>query len=184
MRDKPTFTFSQARIHNYLTKQEYDLRRMVDIEMTEVFLDSIVSVCNEQHIYDWLFKARLQGKAYPQSDAVWFHQWGSDGWVNNTHFLFIVTDQNGRAVAAADIKTADVDAAEIGYWSSIHHRGVMTNAIDIMVDAGLKAGFQCLYAKVRPGNDASEAVLQRLNFQESSTFTDHEFNAFEIKVNA
>ena len=157
---------------------------MVDIEPTEAFLDSIVSVCNEQHIYDWLFKNRLQGKAYPKSDAVWFHKWGSDGWTNNTHFLFIVTDQKGRAVAAADIKTAEIEAAEIGYWSSGHHRGVMTNAIEIMVKAGLNAGFQCLYAKVRPGNEASEAVLKRLRFQDSPTFTDHEFNAFEIKVNA
>lgn len=184
MSSAPRFSFSQANIENYFTKQSYILRRMMDIEPTEAFLNSIVAACNEQHIYEWLFQTRLQGKAYPKSDAIWFHNWGSDGWKNNTHFLFIVTDYEGKAVAAADIKTADTDAAEIGYWSSIHHRGIMTNATKVMIAEGFKAGFKSFYAKVKPDNEASVAVLKRLNFRESPKYTDNEFKAFEISIDA
>ena len=177
---EPHFQFKQTKIINHLTQQSYHVCRMIDVQISDAFFDSIVSVCNEKKIYDWLFRKRLSGNPYPKADAEWFYQWGCDGWKNNTHFLFITLDQNGLASAACDIKTADTKEAEIGYWSSIHHRGIMTNTVKVVVEAGFQAGFQRLYAKVRPGNDQSVAVLQRLNFTRYMKQTDDEFNAFDL----
>ena len=104
MSTSPQFNFYHANIKNHLNQDIYHVRRMVDIQPTDEFLESIVAVCNEEKIYNWLFRARLQGKAYPKSDAQWFHQWGSDGWNHNTHFLFIVVDRHGKAVGHAILK--------------------------------------------------------------------------------
>ena len=180
MQSLPHFQFTHTSITNHITKNPYQIYRMIDLQPSEQFLDSIVHVCNEQKIYDWLFRARLKGKAYPRSDAEWFYQWGCDGWRNNTHFLFLILDQQGLAAAACDIKTADLEAAEIGYWSSIHHRGIMTNGVQVMVQAGFQAGFRQLYAKVRLANHQSASVLKRLGFISCAQWADHEFDAFHL----
>ena len=177
----PRFSFKKSVIENHLTGTSYNLRRMADLEATDDFIDSVVSVCNEPQVYDWLFRERLEGKPYPPSDAGWFKEWGTQGWEDNTHYLFIVTDDKGRAAAACDIKSADLDAAEIGYWASGHHRGVMTNAVKAMVAAGFEAGFRRFYARVKPGNDASAAVLKRSGFIPTEEFTDGGFLAFELR---
>ena len=67
---EPYFTFKEAIISNHLTQKQYTVRRMVDIDASDVFLQSIVDVCNETAIYDWLFRQRLQGAPYPYEDAV------------------------------------------------------------------------------------------------------------------
>ena len=155
---------------------------MVDVDPSEEFLQSVVAVCNEQKVYDWLFRQRLKGAPYPREDAEWFQAWGSRGWQEHTHFLFIVMDQNGRAAAACDIKSADVAGAEIGYWASAKHRGIMTNAVTAMTAAGLEAGYQRLYGRVRIGNDASAAVLKRAGFLPTPDFSDAVYDAFDIKA--
>ena len=86
------FKFKKTKIKNHLDGRAYQLRRMADLEATDEFLSSVVSVCNEPQVYDWLFRERLQGKPYPLEDAGWFKEWGTQGWEDNTHFLFIVTD--------------------------------------------------------------------------------------------
>ena len=86
LHEAPKFTFEKTTIRNHITNHPYILRRMVDIVPSDVFLDSIVRVCNEPHIYNWLFRARLQGKPYPRKDAEWFHNWGMEGWNSKQHF--------------------------------------------------------------------------------------------------
>ena len=108
---------------------------------------------------------------------------GGAGWQSNQHFLFIVVDSRGHAAGACDIKTSDLYAAEIGYWASKEHRGIMTNAVRAMLEAGFTAGFQRFYAHVRPGNTASSAVLQRLGFVSSSEFAETGYEAFALSKN-
>ena len=93
--------------------------------------------------------------------------------------MFVVLDEQGLAAAACDIKSSDLEAAEIGYWSSEKHRGVMTNSLLAMVAAGFQVGFRRFYARVRPGNYDSAAVLLRAKFVETKDFTDGGYRAFE-----
>jgi len=74
-------------------------------------------------------------------------------------------------VAACDIKSNALNA-EIGYWSSQAHRGVMTNALVAMCDMAAGAGFVALFARTKTGNVRSEAVLKRAGFQRSHGRTD------------
>ena len=176
----PNFTFSQTTVPNHLSGRTYTMCCMAALEATEEFLDSVVKVCNETKIYDWLFRQRLHGAPYPKKDAERFKQWGTQGWQEGTHFLFIVLDR-GLAAAACDIKSADLNGAEIGYWASEKHRGIMTNAVRSMISAGFAAGFRRFYGRVRPGNAASAAVLIRAGFVPTTEFTDGGYDAFEIR---
>ena len=152
---------------------------MMDVPASPTFIQSIIDVCNEPLVYS-LFQERLNGAPYTHHDALDFYNWGIRGWKNNTHFLFIATDKKGRATAACDIKSANVNAAEIGYWSSAHHRGSTTNAVNLMIQAGFQAGFQCLYALVRPENTASARVLIRVGFEADSTFATDTHDSYVI----
>ncbi len=153
--------------------------RFADLEATEEFLESIVAICNEKTIYDWLFVQRLQGAPYPKEDAIFFKEWGTRGWKESTHFLFIATDRNGHA-AACDMKSSDLNGAEIGYWASHRHRGIMTNAVRGMVAAGFDAKFRRFYAQVKKGNAGSVGVLTRVGFTETDEFADEIYDSFEL----
>ena len=175
------FPFTKAPILNHLSGAPYTMRRMLDIEATEAFLQSVVSICNEPKVYDWLFRQRLGGAPYPRADAVWFKEWGDRGWREGTHYLFIVQDADGHAAAACDIKSAKLDGAEIGYWSSERHRGIMTNAVNAMIAAGFAAGYRRLYGRVRKGNSSSAAVLLRCGLTPADG-SDDIYDVFDISA--
>lgn len=179
---KPSFRFKETTVFNYRTNLPYTLKRIVDITASSDFLASVVNVCNEPHIYNWLFFDRLKGKPYPPQDATYFVEWGSQGWQNNTHFVFVATDQEGRAAAAADIKSTDVDGAEIGYWCSAAHSGLMTNVVQIMLNEGHRAGFNRFFARIKKDNHASKAVVLRLGFVHSVDEQDSTFDHFWLSM--
>lgn len=112
-----------------------------------------------------LFARRLNGLAYSMEDARRFVRWAGEGWQNGTHFVFIVRSQDDTVTAALDIKSADIQGAEIGYWCSAEHPGLMTNALLELVNIARLAGYRCLYAIVREDNPRSSNVLTRAGFK-------------------
>jgi len=152
-------------IASHLNGRRYFVVRCDHVEPTVDRLAEIVSICNEPEVYGWLFREVLGGLVYPPEKARGWLSWAADGWRANSHFCFAVTDESGGIVAACDIKSSDPDGAEIGYWASALHRGVMTNAVDAMCRAARQAGFRSLMAWVRHGNIRSLAVLARVGFR-------------------
>lgn len=127
-------------------------------------LEVIAAICNQELVYEWCFRSLCEGAPYPTTLASDWISWGADGWENGTHFVYAVTDADGAVVAACDIKSADLERAEIGYWSSAHHRGVMTNAVRVVTRLADDAGFRILFADIHPDNQRSLAVIQRCGF--------------------
>lgn len=153
-------------IVNHLNGARCLLVRADQVEASAGHLAEIVGIANEPVIYDWLFRAGLEGAPYPVEKAGDFLRWSADGWNEGTHFVFLVVGEDGKICAACDIKSADFEGAEIGYWSSSRHRGVMTNAVRAMCALAKSAGYRSLTARARLGNLRSQAVLGRLGFTE------------------
>ncbi len=73
-----------------------------------------------------------------------------------------------------DIKSANLESAEIGYWLSAHHSGVMTNAVCALVQLARDAGYAELFALIRPTNTRSANVVARAGFTLGETLTKNE----------
>jgi RimJ/RimL family protein N-acetyltransferase len=125
----------------------------------------LVAACNEPAIYDWLFRERCQGRPYREADAEGFFSWMRAGWSDATHFVFALRSPGGELAGVLDIKSADLDSAEVGYWLRERHSGVMVGALHALEVLAWAAGYRALYARVRPGNRRSQAVLQRAGWQ-------------------
>ena len=159
------FKRKQGAIRNALNRNDYSLVAMDLIEPSDAVIAQVTSICNERLVYDWLFREMLSGQPYPPSKAKEWIARGRDGWKQNTHFVFAVVDQKGGIAAACDIKSADASWAEVGYWSSSEHCGVMTNAVVELIELARDAGFEYLFAETRKGNTRSQAVLHRSGFE-------------------
>ncbi len=142
----------------------YRLVRLDALPETPEHLAQITRANNEPAIHRWLWRDRLQGQPYAPEKAVEFLRWARGGWAHGTHFTFALLAPGGEVAAALDIKSADLDAAEVGYWLSAAHSGVMTNAVLALADVARAAGYRALFARVREGNARSEGVLTRAGF--------------------
>lgn len=162
---QPDFSFfSGVPITNYHTGEIYWLRRVDRI--VEKNLDKqIATICNQPIIYDRLFRERREGQPYHPKDARWFIDWGRRGWERNDLFLFFTLTEDNQVAAAIDIKSAELDSPEIGYWCSQDHPGIMTNTVIALRQIMPQAGFRGVHALVSPDNDRSMRVLQRASFE-------------------
>lgn len=131
--------------------------------------DEIVGICNESLIYSMLFEGPFGGRSYERDDALRFLDWGDAGWEEETHFVFLITEDDGKVAGAIDIKSPEAASAEIGYWLSAEHSGVMTNAVIALTELARAAGFVELHALVRPENSRSARVLRRAGFESAGT---------------
>lgn len=77
----------------------------------------------------------------------------------------MVRDSQKEILAAVDIKTADLNEGEVGYWATSEKPGVMTAAVKKLSEIAKEAGYKKLYALVRFTNDKSSAVITRAGFQ-------------------
>lgn len=152
-------------IENALSGALYSLQAIDSIQPSESHVENVTEICNEPEIYRWLYREMFDGKPYPSDSAAEWISWGAEGWQNGTHFVFVILDGTGGIVASCDIKDADPDRAEIGYWASVSHRGVMTNAVVAMLELAEEAGFRGFSAEVLPENLRSQAVLRRTGFE-------------------
>ena len=131
----------------------------------------VAAVCDEPLIYERLFRHRLTGHPYDVANGLRFLTWAESHWRTGTAFIFVITHPIDGIVGALDIKSTDVDGAEIGYWLSARHSGVMTNAVRLMRDLAWAAGFRALFALTDPDNARSQAVLARAGFVHEGSMT-------------
>lgn len=150
---------------NVKTGRTYRLVRADSVPATEASVAAIVAICNEPLVYEFLFRAGHRGAPYVADDARGFIRWIAEGWAAGTHFVFFVLDADGAVAACADIKSADLDAGEVGYWASAAHSGVMSPTVAALVDAARRAGYRGLFATARATNQRSAAVLLRNGFR-------------------
>ena len=129
----------------------------------------VAGVCGEPLIYERLFKNRLGGHPYDEANGSRFLSWAEGHWREGTAFVFVITHPVDGIVGALDVKSTDLDGAEIGYWLSARHGGVMTNAVSLMRDLAWAAGYRALFAVTDRDNTGSQAVLIRVGFVEDGT---------------
>jgi RimJ/RimL family protein N-acetyltransferase len=91
---------------------------------------------------------------------------GALGRREGTHFAFLVRSGRGAVLAALDIKAARLEADEIGYWATSGAPGFMTPAAAALCALARVAGYRSLFARTRPDNERSMAVLRRNGFRE------------------
>lgn len=165
------FAERKTAVRNHLTGKLHQLIPVSDLSPSATQLDRIVSICNEPKVFKTLFSDSFPDGEYPRSSAEDWISWAQSGWRDKSHFVFATVDDQGLVVAACDIKSADIRNAEIGYWASSHHRGVMTNSVSTMLDLARQAGFLYFYADVLERNDCSQRVLERVGFSLSRSTT-------------
>jgi RimJ/RimL family protein N-acetyltransferase len=127
-------------------------------------LKQITTICNESLVYGTLFKERLKDRTYVHENAVRFIEWAKDGWDKNDKFVFLIRSVENKIVGAIDIKSDNLDSAEIGYWMTSNVPGVMTNAVLAICDLAKIAGYKELYGLTVPENLKSQRVLLRAGF--------------------
>lgn len=154
-------------ITNALSEKTYKVVPLHEIEPSAKHLENIQSICNEPLVYKWCFQELCNSEPYPQELASDWLSWAKSGWNEDTHYVYVVLEENGTITAACDIKSSNRERAEIGYWCSSNHRGIMTNAALAIIDLAREAGFRCLFADIHPDNHRSLAVIKRCGFSKA-----------------
>lgn len=171
MTQQPDFSqFQPPAIVNFYTGSIYHLHRIDQMALHDDAYREIEQICNEPHIYNRLFHAGKRGVRYSYLDAVNFVRWALAGWARQQYFTFLVNDPVGAIAAAIDIKGNDLVSAEIGYWCSAPHTGIMSNTVNALLHAMQQAGYREAYAVVDDDNDKSIGVLSRCHFREAGRF--------------
>jgi len=155
-------------IINYKTKKPYTLTPIIKCPMGEKFITAISRVCNEEKIYNLLFKKMLKGEAYTRSDAEGFLNWARTGWEAQEHFVFFILDEMKSPVGCLDIKSNDKNNAEVGYWLGHESSGIMTSALEALCSYAKDNGYLNLYADCLKSNISSQNVLLRCSFAKST----------------
>jgi RimJ/RimL family protein N-acetyltransferase len=148
-----------------LNGEVYSLIRADALPETPERVAELVAACNEPLIYDWLFRERLEGQPYDEAKAASFFAWMQKGWQENEYFVFVLLASSGQLAGVLDIKSATLEGAEVGYWLRAGHKGLMTAALQALEELAEGAGYRSLYARVRPGNERSQAVVRRAGWQ-------------------
>lgn len=169
-------------VRNHLTGRTCYLVRGDEVSRTNECLSGIVAICNEPAIYKGLFARLLAGQPYTMNMAVEWLAWAEEGWRNNTRFCFMTLDVRGDVVAACDIKSAEVDGAEVGYWTSSSHRGVMTNTVATVIQLAANAGFRSLMARAQHANFRSKRVMERVGFLPDPARRDESHDYFLLSL--
>lgn len=133
--------------------------------LTEENIRDIVAICNQEAVYELLFREKLNGDEYKVENAQSFVTWANKGWKEGSYFVFVIKDQNGKVIGAVDIKSNNPDFGEIGYWMNKDCPGYMTNAVVGLVEIARKAGYHTLVAYTKLENDRSKGVLTRGGFK-------------------
>lgn len=157
---------SPRTIDNYLSHASYSLMPLDARFARATAASEIALICNEELIYGFLFARSLDGRRYSEQNAEGFMSWAREGWSKASYFVFLLLAPDGKVAGAIDIKSTNVASAEIGYWLSRQHSGVMTNAVRALVEIAAEAGYQRLHAWVQDSNARSIAVLERAGFRE------------------
>lgn len=162
---KPNWEFlNESIITNFKNQHQYKVISGINYLATEAQVESIVQACNSPEVFKWLFQAKCPD-GYTKEDAIGFINWANDGWINNRYFVFFIIAADNSIVGAIDIKTDNLQAAEIGYWIHDQHTGLARNAVSKLTELAKKAGYKILFAQTREGNSKSEKVLINNHFK-------------------
>ena len=152
-------------IFNFKTGEVCHLVSNEKIEyFTNKDYDKIAKICNQPTVYDFLFKERLNGKKYQTKNAIKFVNWMIAGWQNQKWFVFLVRNTKNEIIGAIDIKSDNLESAEIGCWADENSPGIMTNVTLKLLDLASKSGFKELFAIIKPNNIRSQNVVTRSSF--------------------
>jgi RimJ/RimL family protein N-acetyltransferase len=127
---------------------------------TDYDVETISLICNEPLVFK-LF-AHLPGfkDGYTIEHALKFINNAKSNWNENKKYVFIVRNSEGKIVACTDIKSNNLEDAEVGYWASANYPGVMANAVRTLFLVAKKAGYLHLHALIRPENEKSLKVAE------------------------
>jgi len=163
---KPVFDEKIEReVLNFKTGEKYKLLSGQDIIFSKEDIEQIASICSQEEVYNILFKIKFKDRPYTPEDAIQFTQWVEKGWKEGTHFVFFVRNTENKIVGAVDIKSPDLNRAEVGYWADRNSSGFMTNALMELCSIAKNAKYIKLFGQVRPENHKSSAVLERASFK-------------------
>ena len=151
-------------IENFLTGEKYEMVGGKDMVFSDKDIEKIVEICTRPGTYDFLFSKIFKGRAYTEADAKWFLNFVKEGWENQTNFVFIIRKSDSEIIGVIDIKSANLDRAEIGYWADENYSGFMTNTVNELLSLAKEGGFKKLFAGVLARNDKSIKVLERSGF--------------------
>ncbi|MCA9382766.1 GNAT family N-acetyltransferase [Candidatus Dojkabacteria bacterium] len=163
--NKPQFSLPiRNSVTNYHTNQKAILTSIdSSFEIVESQLEDIVKICNQDGVYDWLFNVNLEGNAYTLEKAQSFADHCQKSWDEMSSFKFWLLEDK-RVVAALDIKSDNLESAEVGYWADANTPGYMTNALNELCNIASAAGYRSLYTLIRPANIASRNLAERAGF--------------------
>lgn len=142
------------------------------LEFTDAHAQQIVNVCTHPNVYNVLFAERFAGKPYTLEDAQSLARIGRTGWANGTTFIFVVLDLDQHIIGAIDIKSPNLERAEIGYWADQKRSGFMRGAVAALCEVARRAGYRSLFARVLPENERSIKVVLASNFHEEEMVHD------------
>ncbi len=133
-------------------------------KVSEVDLKRIVNICNQEEVYSLLFSKKLKGNPYEVKNAQGFISWATEGWKTKKYFVFLIK-QGDRIIGAIDIKSNNIEGAEIGYWMDNRSKGFMTNVVIELCKFAKAAGFLKLIGFTKIFNESSQRVLIRAGFE-------------------
>lgn len=101
-----------------------------------------------------------------ESHLEWFRGYLADP----TRYDFIILGPNGARVGTVSLSGIDGKSCEIGYMigdGSARGKGYAAEAVRAAVRLAFEElGVERVYARIRPGNTASERVVERVGFHE------------------
>ena len=156
-------------IFQYGTSDQYLLKPINSITAHPDRFQEIYKSCSIDPIYQWLFLKRFPD-GYTVENAKEFFFWAQESWKKGTHFVYLLTEMNGKIVGSIDIRSNNLNKAETGYWINSKHKGLATNAMAQIGIIAKSVGYKVLFAQVEKANTRSIKVLERNNFQRDDTF--------------
>jgi len=154
-------------IKNYITNESYHLVSADNSYIvTDNNLKELHDICNEPLIYKEIFQSNLHGKTYPIKKAQKYFDWSNEGWQTKSYFNFILLSPDNKICGNIDIKSNNLAAAEVGYFVSANHKGIITNAVKELISFAKSKKYKSLYAYTTPKNYRSQQVLKRCKFKE------------------
>lgn len=170
-------------IINALNGETYTLIPLYAVEPSAHHFEQVTAICNERLVYHWCFRVLCMAEAYPVSLASEWFTWAKEGWESGSHYVYALMSATGEIVGSCDIKSGDCERAEIGYWCSKKHRGVMTNAVRALLELASQAGYQCLSAAISTGNTRSISLIRRCGFDRALNGQEVDGNLeFEVRL--
>ncbi len=161
----PTFEhIIKKEVRNFKTGEICYMEGGLEMTFSDEDVQAITRICSQDEVYDMTFRYRMAGKPYTEEKARNFITRLQAGWRDQTRFTFIVRNSNNEIIGTIDIKSPDLDGAEIGYWSDKNSSGFMTNALNELVLVAAQAGYRTLHAKVLTHNTKSTNLLERVGF--------------------